>query len=172
MTLHFWKAQHRGYSLKWKTEGRLQKYVQHSLTVYCSVYTSLQVFNLPGQRKAVRKLLNHLISTFIKKGIEWKTKCQCQVALYTYNGCTLKHLYYSGAAQYSSRYNNCTTLFKNSKKSSCVVPDQPHMQYSYNSHSRLGHSVRYKQQGNSGRRNIARGPYGDSQSSLKLSTPI
>ena len=153
-------------------ENRREATEMHSLTVYCSVYTSLQVFNPPGQRKAVRKLLNHLISTFIKKGIEWKTKCQCQVALYTYNGCTLKHLYYSGAAQYSSRYNNFTTLFKNSKKSSCVVPDQPHMQYSYNSHSRLGHSVRYKQQGNSGRRNIARGPYGYSQSSLKLSTPI
>jgi hypothetical protein len=55
--------------LKWKTEGRLQKYVQHSLKVYYSVYTSLHVFNLPDKGKAVGKLLKHLMSTFIRKVI-------------------------------------------------------------------------------------------------------
>ena len=48
----------------------LQKYVQHSLTVYYFAYTSLHVFNLPDQGKAVGKLLKHLMSTFIKKSIE------------------------------------------------------------------------------------------------------
>jgi hypothetical protein len=56
--------------LKWKTEGRLQKYVQHSLTVYYSVYTSLHVFSPPDKGKAVGKLLKHLMSTFIKKDIK------------------------------------------------------------------------------------------------------
>jgi hypothetical protein len=56
--------------LKWKTEGRLQKYVQHSLYVYYSVYSSLHVFNPPDQGKAVGKLLKHLMPTFIKKVIE------------------------------------------------------------------------------------------------------
>jgi hypothetical protein len=57
--------------LKWRTEGRLQKYVQqHSLNVYYSVYTSLHIFNPPDQGKAVEKLLKHLMSTFRKKGIE------------------------------------------------------------------------------------------------------
>jgi hypothetical protein len=58
--------------MKWKTEERLQKYVRHSLTVCYSVYTSLHVFNLPDQGKAVGKLLKHLMSTLIKKGIDRK----------------------------------------------------------------------------------------------------
>ena len=56
-----------GYSLKRKTEGRLQKYVQQSLKVYYSVYTSLHVCNPPDLGKAVGKLLKHLMSTFIKE---------------------------------------------------------------------------------------------------------
>ena len=44
--------------------------MQHNLTVYWSVYTSLCVFNPPDQGKAVGKLLKHSMSTFIKKDIE------------------------------------------------------------------------------------------------------
>jgi hypothetical protein len=58
--------------LKGKTEGRLQKYAQQSLTVSYSIYTSLPVFNQADQGKAEGKLLKHLTSTFTKRGSERK----------------------------------------------------------------------------------------------------
>jgi len=42
------------------------------LKIYFSIYTSVRVFKLPHQRKAVRKLLKLLMTTFVKKGVERK----------------------------------------------------------------------------------------------------
>jgi len=58
--------------LKWKIEGRLQNYVQHSLNIYYSVYTSVRVFNPPDQGKTVTKLLKLLMTTFVKKTLTEK----------------------------------------------------------------------------------------------------
>ena len=64
-----------GYSLPGKTEGSLQKKVQHSLNVYYSVYTSLHVSIQPDKGKSVGKLLQHFMSIFIKEGVGREKKC-------------------------------------------------------------------------------------------------
>ena len=56
-----------------ETEGRLQKYVQHSLTVYCSIYTSLHGFMQPDKGRAVGKLLNQSVRILQRNVLKEKT---------------------------------------------------------------------------------------------------
>ena len=60
-------------------------------------------------------------------------------------------------------------FFKNCRKFWCAALDQSPVAYSYYRHNRLGYSVCYRQQENSGNYHSTQGPYCDGQSSLNVS---
>ena len=60
-----------------ETEGRLQKYVQHSLTVYYSIYSSLHVFMQPDKGRDVGKFLKQSMCVLQRKVLKEKN-FQCQ----------------------------------------------------------------------------------------------